>query len=98
MKDKKANKGMSLGILLTLLLSIGTLSLQSMVQAAHTPPDFIFVDNVTCVGPGTGTSADPFCTIQDAVAHALDGDTVSIAAGTYDEQVIIDEDITIQGA
>ncbi len=98
MWDKKANKVMSFGILLTLLLSIGTLSLQSMVQAAHTPPDVIFVDD-DCPGPDViGTSEDPFCTIQAAIDHSSNGDTINVAAGIYDEQLIINTDITIQGA
>jgi hypothetical protein len=98
MWDKKRSKVMSFGILLTLLLSIGTLSLQPMVQAAHTPPDVIFVDD-DCPGPTyDGTPADPFCTIVDAMTHASNGDTINIAAGIYDEQVIIDKDVTIEGA
>jgi len=36
-----------------------------------------------CVPPGTGTTFDPFCNIQDAVDAAEHGDTVLASPGTY---------------
>lgn len=48
---------------------------------------------------GCGGVADECRTIQFAVDEAVDGDTISVAAGTYDEQVIInDENLTLTGA
>ena len=38
-----------------------------------------------------------FATIQDAVDAAVDGDTILIAAGTYAENVVVDEAITLIG-
>src|SRR5919109_3682622 len=46
----------------------------------------------TCDDTHTGPTA-----IQDAVNHAEQGDTVCIGTGTYNEQVIITESITLQG-
>jgi parallel beta-helix repeat protein len=55
------------------------------------------------VAPGGVDSGDctvaPCETIQYAVDQAVDGDTVDVAAGIYDEpQVIVDKPLTLQGA
>ena len=44
------------------------------------------------VGPGTG-----FHTIRAAMEMAIDGDTIELAPGVYDEFVIIDKSITLRG-
>ncbi len=41
---------------------------------------------------------DAFATIQDGVAAVASGGTVNVAAGTYDEQVVINKSLTLQGA
>ena len=45
------------------------------------------VDRATCPGPGTGSEADPFCTIGEAIAASSDGDTVLVQPGRYAETV-----------
>jgi hypothetical protein len=47
-----------------------------------------------CVGPKAGC----FAQIQPAVAAAHDGDTITVAAGTYDGGVTIDKSVSLQGA
>ena len=42
-----------------------------------------YVDDNTCPATGSGTLANPYCRIQDAICIAASGDTVSVAPGTY---------------
>ena len=58
-----------------------------------------YVDVVNCNGGtgGSGTQADPFCRIQDAINAAWDGDTIHIAPGTYYENLIVDRDLMLVG-
>jgi|GEM_PF-2816002 len=53
------------------------------------------LDNTLTVGP-SGSGAD-FTSIQKAIGEATEGDTIEVAAGTYDEQIVIDKALTIQG-
>lgn len=46
---------------------------------------------------GTGSVGDPVCNIADAVALAVNGDTIHIAPGTYVENLIIPVDLELRG-
>ncbi len=55
------------------------------------------------VAPGgndanNGTVGSPFATIQYAVNNVSSGGTVNVAAGTYTEQVVISQPVTVVGA
>ncbi|MEW6742927.1 MAG: right-handed parallel beta-helix repeat-containing protein, partial [Planctomycetota bacterium] len=43
-----------------------------------------YVDIANCPGPGSGSSQDPFCHIQDAIDAARDGDSVLVLPGRYE--------------
>ena len=49
---------------------------------------------------GTGPGVNAFKTIQYAIndSRVTGGDTINVAAGTYDEQVVINKSLTLQGA
>ena len=55
-----------------------------------------YVDD-DCGASPDGTVGNPYCTIQAAINAASPGDTITVSAGTYGEQLIVDESITLQG-
>lgn len=58
----------------------------------------IYVDDDNCPGPGSGTMADPYCKIQDAIDAASPGDVINVNPGTYGGALTITKRITLSGA
>lgn len=51
------------------------------------------------VGDGAGTAGNPFTTIAAAMAAAAaSGDTIMVAAGSYNENVVVNKSVILQGA
>ncbi len=74
-----------LGVSLAVML-VGLLALPTPTRAA-----------LLCVHPSGGEGC-AYTTIQAAVDVALPGDVISITAGTYTENVVIDKPLTFTGA
>ena len=83
-----------ISILFALALVLGL----SLVAAAPVAAATTYYVATTGNDANPGSSGSPWLTIQHAVSTAASGDTIMVAAGTYDEQVIIDKSLTIQGA
>jgi hypothetical protein len=47
---------------------------------------------------GNGTAGNPWRTVQYAIGQASANDTIIVAAGTYQENVVIDKSLTLKGA
>ena len=65
----------------------------SMVAAQVT----IYVDDDNTTGPWDGTITNPYQYIQDGINAASEGDTVYVFNGTYNENVVLNKSITLQG-
>jgi len=57
----------------------------------------IYVDIGNTSGTEDGTQTHPFNTITEGIEAATPGKSVVVAAGTYNEQLIINKEITLQG-
>ncbi len=69
-----------------------------LLGAASAPTPDIYVDtNAVSCATGTGSSADPVCSIGAAIGIAAPGDTIRIAPGTYVENIVIPVDLDFVG-
>ena len=59
--------------------------------------EVIYVDDDNVNGPWNGTLEFPYQYIHDAVENASNGDTIYVFSGTYNETVIVDKTLQING-
>ena len=86
----------TLSLLFAVALVLG-LGLITGSPAMAQPPGVVWVDD-DFDADTPGWNATRFSLIQDGVAAVGGGGTVNVAAGTYDEQVVIEKTLTLQGA
>ena len=83
-------------LLLTVALVLG-LGLTTGSSVLGQPAGEVWVDD-DFDSDTPGWNVTRFAAIQDGVDAVISGGTVHVAAGTYDEQLIIDKRLTLQGA
>jgi len=76
-----------------LVIVLAILPASSPVSAASV----WYVDDDNCPGPGTGTVADPFCTLATAISAAAPDDIIYLRSGTYSGGHMINIALTIWG-
>ncbi|OUJ73136.1 T9SS type A sorting domain-containing protein [Hymenobacter crusticola] len=93
----------------SLTLYLGTCALVASAQTSLAPAQ-LYVNDATTSGDrfttaagsdvtGDGSAAAPFATVKQALAHASAGTTtILIDAGTYNERVIWNKNISLRGA
>ncbi len=67
------------------------LSVPSMAADIH-------VDDDTCPAEGSGTVADPYCSIDTAITVAAGGDRILVHPGTYAERIIMKSGVDVVAA
>ena len=75
---------------------LATLLVSLLLAAPASARDW-YVDG-SAAGPGTGTRARPYRTIQSAINRARSGDTVLVAIGTYRETITLKNGVDVEGA
>ncbi len=58
----------------------------------------IHVDDDTCPSTGSGTEANPYCRIYDAITAAASGDDVLVHPGTYAERIYMKTGVDVLAA
>jgi Collagen triple helix repeat (20 copies)/Right handed beta helix region len=88
-KKSALGLGALIGLVAMLVLAVGVAQAATIRYVAPTGED---------AGNDCATQATPCQTIAHAVAEATAGDTVKVAAGSYEESVNVDKSLTLLGA
>ncbi|MDR3582217.1 MAG: peptidoglycan-binding protein [Candidatus Pacebacteria bacterium] len=92
---KKTIAAVSMFVLV--LGGFGSLTI-NRAHASPSPVSTVYVDASVALSGGGTTPATAFKTIQEGVNAASSGATVSVAAGTYTENVTVPTSVTLAGA
>ncbi len=80
-----------------LLIILLVLTQFSITAVSDTGKNTIYVDDDNTSGPWEGTQDCPFQHIQDGIDSAEPGDTVYVYGGFYNEQILINKTLNLQG-
>ena len=92
--DSTAAKGITYFYCVKSVDSVGAVSDSSMFVSGKNSGNIFYVDN-TSLTNGIGALDDPRNTIQSAINSTINGDTIIIKPGKYQERLLIDSAITI---
>ncbi|TLM93237.1 right-handed parallel beta-helix repeat-containing protein [Hymenobacter jeollabukensis] len=92
-----------------IILALGTALLAGLTSTSTVAQTSLYVNDAATTGDvytsapgsdatGTGSAAAPFATVNRAVAAATAGATIFVDAGRYQQLVIIDKPVSLQGA
>jgi len=85
-------------LVLALVVSLAVVAVP-MGSRVNADPSEVWVDDDNCPGPGSGTEADPYCKIKDALTAVAQPGTVHVATGTYTENNIdLKNNVQVLGA
>ena len=92
--DSTAKKGTTYFYCVKSVDSVGAVSDSSMFVSGSNAGNIFYVDN-TVTSNGIGALTDPFNTIQAAINKSINGDTIIVKPGKYQERLSVDSAITI---
>jgi hypothetical protein len=85
------------GMVLALALVLG-FSLVTATPVAADPGTTYYVSTAGNDTSGNGTEGNPWRSIQYAIGQVGANDTITVAAGLYKENIVIDKSLTLKGA
>jgi parallel beta-helix repeat protein len=84
-----------------IILLLNTINLVTSQKIENNLPlsykNIIYVDDDNIYGPWDGTSKHPYKTINDGIINATEKDTIYVFNGTYNENVIINKRLALEG-
>ena len=82
-------------ILLSTINIVTSLEIQNILYKTNN--NTIYVDDSNINGPWDGSLEYPYKTINDGIYNSTDGDTIYVFKGMYNESIVIDKWITLEG-
>ena len=91
-------KSFSVLMVLVLVVALGAAIVPASPVQANGTNYYVRTDGNDANDGSADDAAHAWLTIEHASDNVSTGDTINVAAGTYDEQVVIDKSLTLEGA